>query len=157
MGPVCAQASTAYANWLQAAFPQMMLFLVVGSTNDMVQAVRNGQCDGIIDTWPNTLAAASNPSFCDARLAIRGEALRFGPQDIAVGVRNDLADVELALSYWIQQLRSCSPTQRGSPCYNSLNMNGHVQAGLEQLLLLNTCPLAAVLTRAAITALLLPR
>ena len=62
-----------------------------------------------------TEAAASELRLCDAHLSIRGEPLDFGPQDMAVGVRADLIDVQQALSYWIQTLRSCNPRVPGQP------------------------------------------
>jgi hypothetical protein len=40
--------------------PHVNLRLIPGSTDEMVRAVDNGLCDGIVDVWPNTQAAASN-------------------------------------------------------------------------------------------------
>jgi hypothetical protein len=60
MGAVCAMGSTAYARWLAGAMPHVNLRLIPGSTDEMVRAVDNGLCDGIVDVWPNTQAAASN-------------------------------------------------------------------------------------------------
>jgi hypothetical protein len=68
------------------------------------------------------LSRASQPRYCSSRIAIRGEALRFGPQDMAVGVSTRLPGVHLGLSYWIKQLRFCNPDIRGSVCYNGLNL-----------------------------------
>ena len=58
---------------------------------------------------------------CDLNLALIGQPLAFGPQDMAVGVHKGMQDVSTAISYWIQSLRSCSPTVPGV-CYNGMNM-----------------------------------
>ena len=122
MGPMCVVASTAYASWLAAAFPAMKLLHVPGSTDEMVAALRAGECEGIVDVWPATEAVARNLKHCSAGLNVIGSPLNFGPQDFSVGVRADLTDVQMALSYWIQQLRTCNPKQRGSVCYEKHNM-----------------------------------
>lgn len=88
------------------------------------QAMLDGHCDGVVDTWPNTEAAATAQRFCNHEIAVIGRPLSMGPQDIAVGVHADMLDTQLAISYWIQQLRSCNPLSPGSVCYNSLNMKG---------------------------------
>ena len=42
---------------------------------------------------------------------------------MALGVRADLPDVALALSYWIAYLRTCSPSDPNSRCHNLFNMD----------------------------------
>ena len=61
-------------------FLQMELEYIAGSTDSMAEAVRDGKCDGIIDTWPHTEAAATQLRLCPMRLSVRGQALKFGPQ-----------------------------------------------------------------------------
>ena len=69
---------------------------------------------------------ANGLQFCSQGLELVGEPLKYGPQDMAVGIRKDLLDVNVALSYWIQQFRACSPSIPGV-CYNGINMDGLFQ------------------------------
>jgi hypothetical protein len=47
-------------------------------------------CDGLIDIYPTALWIAGSGEFCSANLQVVGQPLDFGPQDFAVGIRQDL-------------------------------------------------------------------
>jgi len=124
-GLACSQGGAAYTNWVKKNFPLMQLNENGVLLSEMMDEMKNGQCDSILVVAPLTGSVTAN---CALGAAVGGviqkvgTPLPFGPQDMAAGVRKDMQPVAVAISYWIQQLRGCNPTTNGSPCYNELNM-----------------------------------
>jgi hypothetical protein len=123
MGAVCVLAATAYGAWMMKTFPDMELIEVVGTQEDMIAAMVLGRCEGVVNVYPDSYYSVQRIQNCGDKLELVGAPLRFGPQDMAVGVRSDLSQVHVALSYWIQVFRSCDRNDAG-PCYNRINMQG---------------------------------
>ena len=122
MKGVCVPLGAAYVTWLEVAFSGMQFVHVPGGIDAMTSALQDHECDGIITVRSAAELAVHDPRFCLTGIYLRGETLKEGLQDFAIGVRSDLSDVEAALSFWVQELRSCHPNAPGSACYNGLNM-----------------------------------
>ena len=120
--PICVLAGTAYARWLAAQYPLMNTLGIVGGEEVIAEAIQSGACAGAINTHPLSLATIhASPKF---PLYQVGFPLRYGPQDMAAGVRADLVDVERVLSHWVTVLRFCNPLLPGDICYRDSNMQG---------------------------------
>ena len=120
VGAACSQGGAAYTQWVQTNFPTIDLHTDAITVEEMIAALDAGRCESIILTSPDADIVAAD---CGLNTVKVGEPLRFGPQDFAVGVRSDLSDVQVALSYWIQELRGCSPAVPGA-CYRGTNLDG---------------------------------
>lgn len=129
VGSICSQGGAAYTSWLKSQYPNMQLNEAGLTTEMMLAELEAGRCDGLILIAPKAREFATKDKYCRFELSLIGEPLPFGPQDMAVGVRKDLPDVTAALSFWIEQLRQCSPDIPGV-CYNAKNMAGLVEKWL---------------------------
>lgn len=124
MGSACIQHGTATVKFLHKSFPALETNEDFKRIEDMISALDAGRCEVLI---LDALTADSVASDCSRKLSTVGQPLRFGPQDLAIGVRPDMPGVQATLSYWIQLLRECSNSAQASACYHGLNMEELVQ------------------------------
>lgn len=124
-GLACTMGGAAYTNWIKTNFPDMLLNENGVLLDEMMEEMRAARCDSILLVTPLSGKVTANCGLGkDVGGAIQrvGTPLAFGPQDMAVGVRKDMPHAQVAISYWLQELRGCNPTTAKSPCYNEMNM-----------------------------------
>jgi len=117
-GLACTMGGAAYTNWIKTNFPDMKLNENGVLLDEMVEEMRAGRCDSILLVTPLTGTVTANCALGkDVGGVIQrvGTPLAFGPQDMAVGVRKDMPHAQVAISYWLQELRGCNPTTAKSP------------------------------------------
>lgn len=124
--PVCSYESAAYTVFLEAAYPK--LEVVYGlSLTDMLDDLMAGRCHAILEAVSTVellvngkidLDGGPVRKYCYDDVAFyKGDAMKFGYSDFAVGVRSDLPELREALSYWITVLTQCHPNKGDSVCY----------------------------------------
>ena len=123
MGNVCSQDGAAYTIWLEENMPGLQMTKGT-TTEDMLAELEQGKCEALIVILPAARAITSDSKYSHLRLSVVGEPLQYGNTDFAVGVRKDLPGVQIALSYWIQELRACTEFVRPpkGKCHLSKNI-----------------------------------
>ena len=123
-GKACVKRGAAYAAFLEILYPDIGIVPFEASDlDDVVKKLRNGDCDAYVDVEASLEIVRGLPRFCKYGLEMPSEPIASGYQDMAVGVREDLVDVRDALSFWVNQLRACSPVVPDPACYGRWNMD----------------------------------
>ena len=97
---VCADV----ADWVKREYPAIQLVEVEFS--EYLPKLNDGTCDAFVVDRPIALQMAADN--CDLNLGV-GPSTTYGYHDCAFGLKSELTDETVALSYWIEWLRTCSP------------------------------------------------
>ena len=92
------------ADWIIREYPAIELQQVTFA--DYLPRLRDATCDAFVIDRPIALQTAAQN--CDLNLGV-GPSATYGYHDCAFGLKSDLADETIAVSYWIEWLRTCSP------------------------------------------------
>ena len=119
----CVKRGAAYAVLMEGLYPDIrQVYFDPADLDDVVKKLRKGDCHAYVDVRASLEIVAGLSRFCEHGLAMPGEPIASGPQDMAVGVREDLVDVRDALSFWVNVVRTCSPVMPDPACYGQWNV-----------------------------------
>jgi hypothetical protein len=98
----CVKRGAAYAVLMEGLYPDIrQVYFDPADLDDVVKKLRKRDCHAYVDVRASLEIVAGLSRFCEYGLAMPGEPIASGPQDMAVGVREDLVDVRDALSFWV--------------------------------------------------------
>uniref|UniRef100_A0A7S2IDS5 Solute-binding protein family 3/N-terminal domain-containing protein n=1 Tax=Haptolina brevifila TaxID=156173 RepID=A0A7S2IDS5_9EUKA len=118
VGRLCTLTGAAFTDWVSREYPAIDQVAVAYS--EYVTSIRSGACDAFVVDRPIALQIAAQN--CDLNLGV-GPSTTYGYHDCAFGIRKELNDVTIAISYWIEWLRTCSPNDSNDfRCYNAFNL-----------------------------------
>ena len=122
-GPVCLGQGTAYAIYLKAAFPELKYVDVDNTDEGALQGIKDGNCTITINAYPYAMDFIANRyeagecELNDQTFGLVGQPLGFGLSQAGVGISNSLpANVNLAISYWLNVLMTCAPGIQEDDC-----------------------------------------
>jgi hypothetical protein len=118
VGKLCTLTGAAFTDWVSREYPAIDQVAVAYS--EYVTSIRSGACDAFVVDRPIALQIAAQN--CDLNLGV-GPSTTYGYHDCAFGIKKDLNDVTIAISYWIEWLRTCSPNDSNDyRCYGAFNL-----------------------------------
>jgi len=122
-GPVCLGQGTAYAIYLKAAFPELKYVDVDNTDEGALQGIKDGNCTITVNAYPYAMDFIANRyeagecELNDQTFGLIGQPLGFGLSQVGVGISNSLpANVNLAISYWLNVLMTCPPGTQADDC-----------------------------------------
>ena len=119
VGKLCTLTGAAFTDWVKREYPDIRL--VECLFEDYLTNVNAGSCDAFVIDRPIALQMAAQN--CDLNLGV-GPSTTYGYHDCAFGLKSELTDETIALSYWIEWLRTCSPNDAtDARCYGKFNLD----------------------------------
>jgi hypothetical protein len=119
VGKLCTLTGAAFTDWVAREYPAISQVAVQYS--EYVPKLKDGTCDAFVVDRPIALQIAAEN--CDVNIGV-GPSTTYGYHDCAIGMRSDLSDEAIAISYWVEWLRTCSPNDANDPrCYNQFNLD----------------------------------
>ena len=84
----CVKRGAAYAVLMEGLYPDIrQVYFDPADLDDVVKKLRKGDCHAYVDVRASLEIVAGLSRFCEHGLAMPGEPIASGPQDMAVGVR----------------------------------------------------------------------
>lgn len=130
--PVCVQSNTAFAQYIEASFPDLQTVPYDFSTGDLYESFDGGACD--IQVADNPVATRfildqKLKNSCLARgqpLGIITAPLSFGFSQYAIGIRKDMPeDIVHGIDFWLNYHMVCSPNDENCDSFSKY----YLQAG----------------------------
>jgi len=122
-GPACSFESTALSKYLRVAFPGIKLIDVQNNNVALYQALRDGICDVIINTYvyaEDFISERYDLGECIVNgmpIGIIGKSLPYGLSQFGVGIgRHILRNVTDTISFWMNILMTCAPGDVDGEC-----------------------------------------
>ena len=119
VGKLCTLTGAAFTDWVKNEYPEIELLECL--YGEYLTNVNDGSCDAFVIDRPIALQLAAQN--CDLNLGV-GPSTTYGYHDCAFGLKSELTDETIALSYWIEWLRTCSPNDAtDARCYGKFNLD----------------------------------
>ena len=106
----CVKRGAAYAVLMEGLYPDIrQVYFDPADLDDVVKKLRKGDCHAYVDVRASLEIVAGLSRFCEHGLAMPGEPIASGPQDMAVG----------GAKLWLSRVPTCrdpSPRHRRKCC-----------------------------------------